>query len=39
MNQSSLEEVRRVFVDRLTAEEIAVLAKVLPRLADELEAD
>ena len=34
-----VEEVRRVFVDRFTAEEIEVLAKVLPRLADYLEAD
>ena len=32
-------EVRRVFVDRLTAEEIGVLALVLPRLARSLEAD
>ena len=34
-----VEEVRRVFVDRFTAEEIEVLAKVLPRLADSLDAD
>ena len=32
-------EVRRVFVDRLTAEEIEFLATVLPRLADSLETD
>jgi DNA-binding MarR family transcriptional regulator len=31
-------EVRRVFVDRLTADEIEVLAHVLPRLARSLEA-
>lgn len=32
-------EVRRLFVDRLTAGEIELLAAVLPRLADSLEAD
>ena len=34
-----VEEVRRVFVDHFSAEEIEVLAKVLPRLADSLDAD
>ena len=34
-----VEEVRRVFVDRLTADEIELLAELLPRLADSLEAD
>lgn len=34
-----VEEVRRVFVDRLTTDEIDVLASVLPRLAASLEAD
>lgn len=32
-------EVRRVFVDRLSAEELDVLARVLPRLAASLEND
>ncbi|MEM9465249.1 MAG: MarR family transcriptional regulator [Actinomycetota bacterium] len=32
-------EVRRVFVDRLTADEIAVLSKVLPRLAASFEGE
>lgn len=32
-------EVRRLFVDRLSADEIELLAAVLPRLADSLEAD
>jgi len=32
-------EVRRLFVDRLSAGEIELLAAVLPRLADSLEAD
>ena len=34
-----VEEVRRVFVDRLTADEIDLLADLLPRLADSLEAE
>lgn len=34
-----VEEVRRAFVDRLSPEEIELLANVLPRLADSLETD
>lgn len=34
-----VEEVRRVFIDRLSPDEIEVLATVLPRLAESLEAD
>ena len=32
-------EVRRLFVDRLSSDEIEVLAMVLPRLAASLEAE
>ena len=34
-----VEEVRRVFIDRLTPDEIELLAAVLPRLAESLESD
>lgn len=32
-------EVRNVFIDRLSPDEVAALAKILPRLADSLEND
>lgn len=34
-----VDEVRRVFIDRLTSDEVSVLAQILPRLAGSLEAD
>lgn len=34
-----VEEVRRVFIDRLSPDEISMLAAVLPRLAESLEVD
>lgn len=34
-----VEEVRRLFIDRLSADEIELLATLLPRLADSLAAD